>query len=286
MAVHPGGRGHHRKEPVMNPLPDPLTLLLDPLSLVVFAIYAALLAWEAVAPARPLPPVRRWRALAFTSFGVYFLLSSYLPLLWSDALGAWQLVDLSALGTWAGAAVGLVVYELAAYAYHRTIHASGPLFRAVHQMHHSAERLDAASAFWFHPLDMIGWTAVFSLALTLVVGLAPEATTVVLLATTFMAIFQHSNVRTPRWLGYVVQRPESHSYHHERGVHARNYADLPMVDLLFGTFHNPPGFAPETGFADGDSRRVLDLLLGRNLRGQAVASTAHPGHPAGQVPAA
>ncbi len=248
----------------MHDLPHPLTLLLDPMSLVVFAGYGALLAWEALAPARPLPVVRRWYALAFTSFGVYFLLSSYLPLLWSDALAGLQLLDLTGLGTWAGAAAGLVAYELAAYAYHRAIHGSDTLFRTVHQMHHSAERLDAASAFWFSPLDMLGWTAVFSLALTFV-GLTPEATTVVLLATTFMAVFQHTNVRTPRWLGYLVQRPESHSCHHERGVHARNYADLPVIDLLFGTFHNPPGFAPATGFADGGSRRVLDLLLGRDV---------------------
>jgi sterol desaturase/sphingolipid hydroxylase (fatty acid hydroxylase superfamily) len=256
----------------MTNLPDPLTLLLDPLSLVVFAGYGALLAWEALAPARPLPVVRNWYALACVSFGVYFLLSSYLPLLWSDALAGLQLLDLTNLGTWGGAAVGLIVYEFAGYGYHRAIHGSDTLFRKVHQMHHSAERLDAASAFWFSPLDMVGWTAVFSLALTFV-GLSPGATTVVLLATTFMAIFQHTNVRTPRWLGYIVQRPESHSCHHERGVHARNYADLPVIDLLFGTFHNPAVFAPATGFSDGGSRRVLDLLLGRDVT-TAPAGTA------------
>ena len=43
-------------------------------------------------------------------------------------------------------------------------------------MHHSAERLDTWGAFWFSPLDMVGWTAVFSLSLTLV-GLTPEAVT-------------------------------------------------------------------------------------------------------------
>ena len=43
-----------------------------------------------------------------------------------------------------------------------------------HQWHHSAERLDTWGAFWFSPLDMVGWTALFSLALTLV-GLSPAA---------------------------------------------------------------------------------------------------------------
>jgi sterol desaturase/sphingolipid hydroxylase (fatty acid hydroxylase superfamily) len=120
-------------------------------------------------------------------------------------------------------------------------------------MHHSAERVDTYGAFWFSPFDMVGWTVLSSLALTLVVGITPEATTVVLLATALLAVFQHTNVKTPQWLGYFVQRPESHSHHHERGVHARNYSDLPVFDLLFGTFHNPRDFAPQSGFYDGAS---------------------------------
>jgi sterol desaturase/sphingolipid hydroxylase (fatty acid hydroxylase superfamily) len=41
------------------------------------------------------------------------------------------------------------------------------------------------------------------------------------------------------WLGYFIERPESHSLHHQRGVHRHNDADLPVLDMLFGTFHNP-----------------------------------------------
>jgi sterol desaturase/sphingolipid hydroxylase (fatty acid hydroxylase superfamily) len=147
------------------------------------------------------------------------------------------------------------------------MHASDRLWRAFHQMHHSAERIDIFGAFWFSPLDMIGWTALFSLCLTLVVGLTPEAITLVLLATTFLSMFQHANLRTPRWLGYLVQRPESHSRHHERGVHAGNYSDLPLFDILFGTFHNPRGFAAKNGFVDGASDRVVDMLLARDVSG-------------------
>jgi sterol desaturase/sphingolipid hydroxylase (fatty acid hydroxylase superfamily) len=112
---------------------------------------------------------------------------------------------------------------------------------------------------------MIGWTALGSLCLTLVVGITPEAATLVLLATTFMGIFQHSNLRTPFWLGYITQRPESHSRHHQRGVHAGNYADLPLFDLLFGTFHNPREFVAETGFYRGASGRVADMLRFRDV---------------------
>jgi sterol desaturase/sphingolipid hydroxylase (fatty acid hydroxylase superfamily) len=247
--------------------PTPLELLLDPVSIAVFALYGALIAAEALWPARRLPLSKGWRMRGLAAFVAYFFLSSYLPLLWGTYLARLQLLDLTSLGEWAGAAVGLLVYELGVYAWHRSMHASDWLWRVFHQMHHSAERLDAFGAFWFSPLDMIGWTALFSICLTVVVGLSPEATTLVMLAATFLGTFQHSNLRTPQWLGYFVQRPESHSRHHERGVHAGNYSDLPLFDLAFGTFHNPRDFAPQAGFTDGASHRVTDMLLARDVSG-------------------
>ena len=81
----------------------------------------------------------------------------------------------------------------------------------------------------------------------------------------FNAAFQHANVKTPHWLGYLIQRPESHSLHHERGVHRDNYADLPLIDMLFGSFENPRRFEHATGFWDGASARVVDMLLARDV---------------------
>lgn len=246
-------------------MPTLVDLLLDPVSLAVFAIYAGLMLWEAIAPARPLPTIPGWWLRGLTAFGAFFLVSSYLPLWLDRHLAPYQLFDLTGLGQWSGALAGLLVYEAGGYLWHRSMHASNLLWRGVHQMHHSAERFDTFSAFWFSPLDMVGWTVLPSLCLVLVVGITPEAATLVLYALTFMGIFQHTNVRTPRWLGYVVQRPESHSHHHERGVHGRNYADLPIFDLLFGTFHNPCDFAHATGFYEGASLRLGDMLRFRDV---------------------
>lgn len=241
-------------------MPTPLDLLFDPITLTMLAMFAALALAERLFPGRPLPRVPGWQARGLAVFAVYFLLSSYLPLLWADALAPLQFFDLSGWPTGAAAALGLLVYELFAYAYHRGMHSVDAWFRVSHQMHHSAERLDTYGAFWFSPLDMIGWTVLGSLALTVVVGITPEAATTVLYVTTFLSVFQHANVRTPHWLGYIVQRPESHSRHHERGVHAGNYADLPIFDILFGTFYNPRDFAPAAGFYEGASDRVGEML--------------------------
>jgi len=255
-------------------MPSPIELLLDPISLTVFAIYAALILWEHLAPARPLPRAKAWYMRGLVAFALYFAVSSYLPLLWTEYLQPFQLFDLAGLGIGTEALIGLLVYELCGYVYHRSMHASNMLWRGLHQMHHSAERVDTFGAFWFHPTDMIGWTLVSSIALTVVAGLSAEATTIVLLTVTLLSIFQHANIRTPRWLGYFVQRPESHSWHHARGRHRDNYADVPLFDILFGTFDNPRDFAPENGFYDGASLRLAEMLAFRDVAAPPVDDSA------------
>jgi sterol desaturase/sphingolipid hydroxylase (fatty acid hydroxylase superfamily) len=132
-------------------------------------------------------------------------------------------------------------------------------------MHHSAERLDVSGANYFHPLDTVGFALINSAVPFLIFGVRPEAAVIAGYAGAFFAVFQHANIRTPRWLGYFVQRPEAHSVHHARGVHAFNYADLPLWDLVFGTFRNPRSFEPEAGFGGGASRRLSALLAGRKV---------------------
>ena len=112
---------------------------------------------------------------------------------------------------------------------------------------------------------MAAFTFLASLCLVLVVGVTPEAATIILLATTFMGIFQHANIRTPHWLGYVIQRPESHTVHHGRGIHAYNYSDLPLFDIVFDTFRNPVTYENRTGFYPGASARVADMLLFKDI---------------------
>ncbi len=250
---------------LLKTLPTPLEILLDPISLVVLGIYIALMIWEAIAPARQLPKVKYWKLKGVIAFTTFFYLSTYFPLLWDGYLAKYQLFDLTSLGTVWGAIVGVFIYEIGLYAWHRKMHSSNTLWKVFHQMHHSAERLDSYGAFYFSPMDMIGFTFLSSLCLVLVAGFTPEATTLIILSTTFLAIFQHSNIKTPSWLGYIIQRPEAHTYHHARGVHAYNYADFPIIDIVFGTFKNPKTYSHETGFYDGGSNKVKDMLLFRDI---------------------
>jgi len=48
-------------------------------------------------------------------------------------------------------------------------------------------------------------------------------------------------------------------------VHAFNYSELPLIDMMFGTFRNPAVFDGECGFGDERERKVGALLLGSDV---------------------
>jgi sterol desaturase/sphingolipid hydroxylase (fatty acid hydroxylase superfamily) len=236
--------------------------LADYYSLLFLAPFLALeIFWRA----RRYDAPRGWRlralAVSLAAFGV----SMGAGRLWAAVLPQWSLVECAALGTWGGAAVGVVLYELAHYWYHRAAHRFDWLWRLGHQVHHSAESLDAFGAYYLHPLDAALFTTWAVLVFFPVLGLTPEAGALASAFLAFNAAFQHANIRTPRWLGYLIQRPESHGVHHGRGIHRYNYADLPLWDMVFGTFRNPGRRETpvSAGFYRGASARLGAMLAWR-----------------------
>lgn len=232
---------------------------------IIGALFATFVILDFVAPARKLTRVRLWRTRGLLAFLLYLAISIAGPMFWDAAIANQMLFDASPLPIWGQIAGGFLLLELGVYAWHRTMHTVEPLWRHLHQMHHSAERLDIWSAFWFHPLDMIGWTLLSSLVLVGGFGISIKAAIPISLFSTFLAMFQHSNICTPRWLGYFIARPENHAAHHERGVHAFNYGNISWFDMLFGTFRNPENAPDETGFFDGASNKIGALLIGRKI---------------------
>jgi sterol desaturase/sphingolipid hydroxylase (fatty acid hydroxylase superfamily) len=238
-------------------------------SLLIPLTFLAALGLERVFPARPLPKVRFWLLKGFAFFVMTGLLNALLPTLLAPHMEGLAVVSVEKLGLPAAVVMTLLVSELLAYVIHRTMHRVPFIWRWTHQMHHSAERMDVAGAAYFHPFDI----SVNGLALTTALALLHVGADAAALAGYlgfFCAIFQHLNVRTPRWIGWFVQRPEGHSVHHERGLHAYNYGNIALFDQLFGTYRNPAGFSEVQGFWDGASRRMGAMLLGRDV-GEPVA---------------
>jgi len=250
----------------LSELPTPLEVVLDPISLLVIAMFIGLFLWETFLPRnKNLPNIKHYMLRGLIAFVFFFFLSSYLPLLTDEFLANYQLINLSGLPIGVQIVSGLVIYQLFLYGWHRSMHSSDFLWRTTHQMHHSLERMDVPSSFYFSPLDMIGFTIMGSLCFALTIGISAQPIMVIILLLNFFSIFQHANINTPRWLGYIIQRPEQHALHHERGVHKYNYCDLPFIDMLFGTYKNPKEFIGKNGFYDGASAEFINMIRFKDL---------------------
>lgn len=237
----------------------------DVFGLLVPVTFVFFLVTERLFPRRPYPPIRFWNLIGFGGLIMASMISTLLPLLLPPSLTALHLLDGSRLGIVGGVLVGYPLAALGNALIHRSFHEFHPLWLLGHQLHHSPRRLDIPGSMYFHPFDIALQTAPAVLVTVFVLGLDPLAAAAVGYLASFYGMFQHWNVRTPRWLGYVIQRPESHGLHHELGVHARNYSDFPPWDILMGTFVNPETFDGEVGFAGDASEKVGAMLLCKDV---------------------
>lgn len=234
------------------------------LSILIPVTYLALFALERIFPARPLPKVSWWVLKGFIGFVLFGVINTFVPAFVAEQMTRRVMpVNLQFLGL-AGVPLVLIASDMVSYWVHRGLHRFHFVWRWTHQMHHSAERLDVPGAAYFHPFDIVVQIGVPT-AFVVLLGVTADAAALAGFVGFFLAIFQHLNVKTPRWLGWVVLRPEQHSIHHQRGVHAYNYGNFAFMDLIFGTFRNPEGFSAEQGFWDGASAKVGSMLIGRDV---------------------
>jgi sterol desaturase/sphingolipid hydroxylase (fatty acid hydroxylase superfamily) len=234
----------------------------DLVPVIILGSFLAFIGLERLRPGREQPKVRLWALKGGIAFMLAMAFNGGIPVFFVEVVGGSPL-NLTSLGLWG---IPLVVFasELANYWVHRMMHTSPFLWRWTHQMHHSAERVDMLGSTYSHPFEII-LSVGMSTAVSWSLGIAPEAAAIAGLLGFYIGVFSHLDTRTPRWLGYILQRPEMHSVHHERGVHAYNYAGLPVFDILFGTFRNPQGFSMVYGFHDGASERIGSMLIGRDV---------------------
>jgi sterol desaturase/sphingolipid hydroxylase (fatty acid hydroxylase superfamily) len=156
------------------------------------------------------------------------------------------------------------------YWWHRVRHHSPLLWRVVHQVHHSPQRIEIITSFYKHPVEIVVNGVLSSAILYLGLGLSPGSAAGAVALSGLGELVYHWNVATPYWLGFVFQRPESHCVHHQEGVHSFNYSDLPVWDMLFGTFRNPRRFDARCGLGDANERRLGALLAGVDVTADAA----------------
>lgn len=163
---------------------------------------------------------------------------------------------------------GLLAYFIATFVFywwHRWRHEYGMLWRVFHQIHHSPQRLEVITSFYKHPIEMIVNSLIGSLLVYTLLGLSLEAGGVYTLCTALGEFFYHTNIKTPRWIGYFFQRPEMHRIHHQHNRHKNNYGDITWWDMLFGTYENPREWVHACGFDDAKEQQLVSMLAYKDV---------------------
>src|SRR5882672_3912044 len=221
---------------------------------------------ERILPGWPLPRVRTWPLRVLLINGVQLCVVLIAGATWERWLSSWSVFHLSRFVS--PSIGGLVAYFIATFVFywwHRWRHESPLLWQGFHQIHHSAQRLEVITSFYKHPCEMIVNSIIGSLLVYTLLGLSLEGGATYTLCTALGEFFFHTNIKTPRWVGFLFQRPEMHRIHHQHDRHKNNYGDIPWWDMLFGTYENPKDWLHTCGFDDGKEQQLLPMLAWQDV---------------------
>ena len=185
----------------------------------------------------------------------------------------WELPSIMDWSTYHPLIGGSMAYLVASfffYWWHRARHECGFLWRTFHQLHHSPGRLETLTAFYKHPLEAAANTLLSAGLVYLLFGLDLAGATCYTGLTVTAQLLVHLNTTTPQPVGYFFQRPEMHRVHHQSGTEHLNYADIPLWDILFGTFKNPVAFDGTCGFTVHREAKLGDMLLFRDVHEETI----------------
>jgi sterol desaturase/sphingolipid hydroxylase (fatty acid hydroxylase superfamily) len=246
-------------------------------------VFAAIAAWEVIAPRRKLLVGRRPRwpnnlaILAVDAIAVRLLIPT-------AAVGAaliaagngWGLLRLFELPLSVASLLGFLILDLAIYLQHVVFHAVPWLWR-LHRMHHADLDIDVTTGVRFHPIEIL-LSMLIKIAIVLAFGIPAVSVLMFEVVLNATSTFNHSNVKMPalldRVLRWLVVTPDMHRVHHSIVRHETdsNFGfNLPWWDRLFGTYRAAPE-AGHDGITIGlpifrDPRELrLDRLLTQPFR--------------------
>lgn len=233
---------------------------------IVFVVFALCFVAERLFPGWSLPKVRTWPLrvvlVNLVQLGVVVLAG----VTWERWLSSASLFQLSMhVSPIVGGLIAYFIATFVFYWWHRWRHEYDVLWRGFHQIHHSPQRLEVITSFYKHPGEMVVNSIIGSLLVYTLLGLSPEAGAIYTLCTALGEFFYHTSIRTPRWIGYVFQRPEMHRIHHQHGRHRNNYGDIVWWDMLFGTYENPAEWTGSCGFDDEKEQQLGAMLRYRDV---------------------
>ena len=234
--------------------------------LTILVVFVACFVVERLMPGWRLPTVRTWPVRVLIINGVQLGVVLLAGVTWEKWLSAVSLFHLSRhVSPVTGGLIAYFVATFVFYWWHRWRHEHDWLWLHFHQIHHNAQRLEVITSFYKHPGEMIVNSLIGSLLVYTLLGLSVEAGAIYTLCTALGEFFYHTNIKTPRWVGFFFQRPEMHRVHHQYGRHKNNYGDITCWDMLFGTYENPKQWLHTCGFDDAKEQQLLPMLAYKDV---------------------
>ena len=164
--------------------------------------------------------------------------------LWAQTRG-WGLLNLIALPTWIKVLLAVIVLDMMIYWQHVAFHRV-PLLWRLHKVHHADRDLDASSGLRFHPVEIV-MSMVYKMGLVVILGAPVLAVIIFEIVLNACAVFNHANVRLPRWierpLRLVMVTPALHRIHHsviERETNTNYGFSVIWWDKIFKSYTDVP----------------------------------------------
>ena len=236
----------------------------------ILAIFVFCFIIERIYVGWTLPKVRTWpiRVLLinFVQLGIILLAG----VTWEAWLSSWSVFHLSEMmSPLMGGMLAYFIATFVFYWWHRWRHEYDVLWVGFHQIHHSPQRLEVITSFYKHPGEMVVNSMLGSLLVYTLLGLSLEAGAIYTACTAIGEFFYHTNIKTPRWIGFIFQRPEMHRIHHQHDRHKNNYGDIVWWDMLFGTYENPKEWTETCGFDDEKEQQLINMLMYKDVHKEA-----------------
>lgn len=244
----------------------PLQLLEQALPITLIVVVTLIfIVLERIRPGRELPHVRGWYIRAVLMNIMQVALIGAGGLIWNKFFRENSLLN---LGYWSSPILEGAFYWFTGtfvfYWWHRLRHANG-FWLIFHQIHHSPSRIEVLTSFYKHPVEIAADSLIAGFFIYFIFGGSALAGAWTSFFGAVGEYFYHSNIRTPHWVGWFIQRPEHHSIHHQLDVHKYNFADLTIWDRLFGTFKDAPDFTERCGFPGTAEEKIVDMLCFKDV---------------------
>lgn len=242
-------------------------------------VFIIIVFWESKSPRRPLKlnKINRW----LNNLGLVVLNSIVVRLVFPTAAvgvaalaseNGWGLLNQYPLGVGTSLVISVIALDLVVYFQHVLFHAI-PLLWRLHMVHHADMDYDVTTGLRFHPIEIL-LSMLIKFAAILVLGPSVIAVIVFEIILNATAMFNHGNIRLPKWLDsslrLLIVTPDMHRVHHstiKKETNSNYGFSLSCWDRIFGTYRCQPKYGHDgmniglNQFRDPKKQKLHWLLI-------------------------